>query len=91
LKGAHPLAYADAFAVAAGRLYGAPVLTGDPEILSLPKSIVRVRLLTRGTRSSKVGRPRPRRAGADPTAELPAGPPGIEGANEARRDRPGGR
>ena len=47
LKGAHPLSYADAFAVAAARLHEAPVLTGDPEILSLPKSIVRVRALSR--------------------------------------------
>ncbi len=47
LKGAHPLSYADAFAVAAARLHEAPVLTGDPEILSLPRSIVRVRALYR--------------------------------------------
>jgi predicted nucleic acid-binding protein len=47
LKGANSLSYADAFAVAAARLHGAPVITGDPEILSLPRSVVKVRALSR--------------------------------------------
>jgi len=44
---AHPLSYADAFAVAAGREEKAPVITGDPEILALPATVVRVRRLDR--------------------------------------------
>jgi predicted nucleic acid-binding protein len=47
IKSRHPLSYADAFAVATGRLENAPVLTGDPEILSLPVSVVRIRRLDR--------------------------------------------
>ncbi len=47
VKAAHPLSYADAFAVAMGRLENAPVLTGDPEILALPPTVVRVRRLDR--------------------------------------------
>ncbi|HEX9945637.1 MAG TPA: type II toxin-antitoxin system VapC family toxin [Thermoanaerobaculia bacterium] len=47
IKAAHPLSYADAFAVATGRLEKAPVLTGDPEILALPATVVRVRRLDR--------------------------------------------
>ena len=47
VKARHPLSYADAFAVATGRLEKAPVLTGDPEILSLPATVVRVRRLDR--------------------------------------------
>jgi predicted nucleic acid-binding protein len=47
LKAAHRLSYADAFAVATGRLEQAPVLTGDPEILALPRSVVQVRALSR--------------------------------------------
>jgi predicted nucleic acid-binding protein len=47
LKGALPLSYADAFAVAAARIHEAPVLTGDPEILALPRTVVRVRALSR--------------------------------------------
>jgi predicted nucleic acid-binding protein len=47
VKAAHPLSYADAFAVATGRLEDAPVITGDPEILALPPSVVRVRRLDR--------------------------------------------
>lgn len=42
LKASHPISYADAFAVATARLAGASVLTGDPEILALPRDIVRV-------------------------------------------------
>jgi len=49
VKAAHPLSYADAFAVATGRLEKAPVLTGDPEILALPVTVVRVRRLERHT------------------------------------------
>ena len=47
VKAAHPLSYADAFAVATGRLEKAPVLSGDPEILALPTTVVRVRKLDR--------------------------------------------
>ena len=47
LKAAHRLSYADAFAVATGRLERAPLLTGDPEILALPRSVVQVRALSR--------------------------------------------
>jgi len=47
VKAAHRLSYADAFAVATGRAEGAPVITGDPEILALPASVVRVRRLDR--------------------------------------------
>jgi predicted nucleic acid-binding protein len=47
VKAAHPLSYADAFAVATGRLEKAPILTGDPEILALPASVVRTRRLDR--------------------------------------------
>jgi uncharacterized protein len=47
VKAAHPLSYADAFAVATGRMEKAPVLTGDPEILALPATVVRVRRLDR--------------------------------------------
>ncbi len=49
VKAMHPLSYADAFAVATGRLEKAPVLTGDPEILTLPAKVVRVRKLDRHT------------------------------------------
>src|SRR5437762_10981566 len=47
IKARHPLSYADAFAVATARIAGAPLLTGDPEILALPKGVVRVRRLDR--------------------------------------------
>jgi len=47
IKAAHPLSYADAFAVATGRTERAPVITGDPEILALPPAVVRVRKLDR--------------------------------------------
>lgn len=49
IKAAHPLSYADAFAVATGRVEKAPVITGDPEILNLPATVVRVRRLDRQT------------------------------------------
>lgn len=42
LKARHPISYADAFAVATARLERAAVLTGDPEIVALPRSVVRV-------------------------------------------------
>src|SRR5438552_7285246 len=38
LKASHKLAYADAFAVATARQAALPVVTGDPEILGLPRS-----------------------------------------------------
>jgi len=47
VKAAHPVSYADAFAVATARLEQAPVVTGDPEIIALPRSVVRVRRLMR--------------------------------------------
>jgi len=49
IKAVHPLSYADAFAVATGRVEKAPVITGDPEILALPTTVVRVRRLDRHT------------------------------------------
>jgi len=50
LKAAHPLSYADAFAVATAREQGATVLTGDPEILALPRNVVRTRRIVRHAR-----------------------------------------
>jgi ribonuclease VapC len=47
LKAQHPISYADAFAVATARQERAPVLTGDPEILALPREVVQVRRLDR--------------------------------------------
>ena len=47
VKAAHPVSYADAFAVATARLEQAPVVTGDPELIALPRSVVRVRRLMR--------------------------------------------
>jgi predicted nucleic acid-binding protein len=47
IKAAHRLSYADAFAVATGQAETAPVITGDPEILALPTSVIRVRRLDR--------------------------------------------
>ncbi|CAN5177506.1 type II toxin-antitoxin system VapC family toxin [soil metagenome] len=35
VKAVHPMAYADAFAVATARAHGASLLTGDPEILDI--------------------------------------------------------
>ena len=34
IKASHPLAYADAFALATAEAHGAVLLTGDPEILA---------------------------------------------------------
>lgn len=48
LKARHRISYADAFAVATARAEGAAVLTGDPEILALPRGVVRVTRLVRG-------------------------------------------
>lgn len=39
IKAAHPLSYADAFAVALAERLRAPLLTGDPEILALDRSV----------------------------------------------------
>lgn len=36
LKGLHPIAYADAFAAALARKYRCPLVTGDPELRSIP-------------------------------------------------------
>jgi predicted nucleic acid-binding protein len=47
LKASHPISYADAFAVATARVARASVLTGDPEILALPRGVVRVVRLDR--------------------------------------------
>lgn len=47
LKARFPLSYADAFAVATARQERASLLTGDPEIIRLPKNVVRVIALTR--------------------------------------------
>jgi len=47
IKARYALSYADAFAVATARMERAPVVTGDPEILSLPRDVVRVRRLQR--------------------------------------------
>ncbi len=47
IKAGHRLAYADAFAVATGRLENAPIITGDPEILALPAAVIRTRKLER--------------------------------------------
>ena len=47
LKARHKLSYADAFVVATAQAQDAFVLTGDPEILGLPRSVVAVRRLAR--------------------------------------------
>ncbi len=47
LKGEHRISYADAFAVATARQARMPLLTGDPEILALPATVVKVRRLER--------------------------------------------
>jgi predicted nucleic acid-binding protein len=49
IKARHRLAYADAFAVATGRVENAPIITGDPEILALPVAVIRTRKLERNT------------------------------------------
>jgi uncharacterized protein len=47
LKSRYRLSYADAFAVATARLEKASVVTGDPEIIELPRDVVRVVKLDR--------------------------------------------
>jgi uncharacterized protein len=47
VKAKHRLSFADAFAVATARIEGAGVLTGDPEIVALPREVVRVIALRR--------------------------------------------
>jgi predicted nucleic acid-binding protein len=47
IKAGHRLAYADAFAVATGRVKNAPIITGNPEILALPAAVIRTRKLER--------------------------------------------
>jgi ribonuclease VapC len=47
LKARYPISYADAFAVATARRESATLLTGDPEILALPRGIVRTHALVR--------------------------------------------
>lgn len=47
LKMRHPVAYADAFALAAAQAQGATLVTGDPELLAL-KGQVPLERLTRG-------------------------------------------
>ncbi len=47
IKARYRVSFADAFAVATARLAGAAVLTGDPEILALPRDVVRVVRLER--------------------------------------------
>lgn len=54
IKALHRLSLADAFAVATARAEDAAVLTGDPEIVALPRSLVRVVRLERSG-----GRPSP--------------------------------
>ena len=50
LKAAHPLSYADAFAVATAREVRASLVTGDPEILGLPRGVVKTRRIERDRR-----------------------------------------
>ena len=47
VKARYRVSFADAFAVATARLEVGAVLTGDPEILSLPRDVVRVVKLER--------------------------------------------
>jgi predicted nucleic acid-binding protein len=47
IKAQHRISFADAFAVATARLEHGAVLTGDPEILALPREVVRVVKLER--------------------------------------------
>lgn len=47
IKAQHRIAFADAFAVATARLEDGTILTGDPEILALPRDVVRVVKLER--------------------------------------------
>ncbi len=47
IKARYRIPFADAFAVATARVEGGAVLTGDPEILALPRDVVRVVKLER--------------------------------------------
>jgi len=47
IKAGYRISFADAFAVATARVEGGAVLTGDPEILALPRDVVRVVKLER--------------------------------------------
>lgn len=47
IKAAHPISYADAFAIATAKAEKARLATGDPEILALPRSVVSVMGLRR--------------------------------------------
>jgi ribonuclease VapC len=47
IKAKHRISFADAFAVATARVEGGTVITGDPEILALPRDVVRVVKLER--------------------------------------------
>jgi predicted nucleic acid-binding protein len=47
IKAQHRISFADAFAVATARLGDGNILTGDPEILALPRDVVRVVKLER--------------------------------------------
>jgi ribonuclease VapC len=47
IKAQYRISFADAFAVATARVEGGTVLTGDPEILALPRDVVRVVRLAR--------------------------------------------
>ena len=47
IKAQHRISFADAFAVATARVEDGTVLTGDPEIVALPRDVVRVVKLER--------------------------------------------
>jgi predicted nucleic acid-binding protein len=47
IKAAHPISYADAFAIATAKAENARLVTGDPEILALPRSVVQLMGLRR--------------------------------------------
>ncbi len=50
LKAARQISYADAFAIATARAERAILVTGDPEIVSLPTGVVRIRKIMRAAR-----------------------------------------
>lgn len=47
IKAGHPVSYADAFAIATAKAERARLMTGDPEIIALPRSVVSVMGLRR--------------------------------------------
>jgi uncharacterized protein len=47
IKAQHRISFADAFAVATARAEDGAVITGDPEILSLPRDVVKIIRLER--------------------------------------------